>query len=113
MFSAPIKIYLLLTLSFLQKKYLEKYLTIRHLLGGSSSLGVRASDGFTEDVKSLFDQLQGPFDELVRKGENLRYSFLNYNFVFRRIFDLLGCSHYGADFVSFYFSSLLSFSLLR
>ena len=59
---------------------------------------MRASDGFTEDVKSLFDQLQGPFDELVRKGENLRYSFLNYNFVFRRIFDLLACSHYGADF---------------
>jgi hypothetical protein len=27
-----------------------------------------------------------------------RHSFISYNFVFRRLFDLLGCSHLGADF---------------
>lgn len=72
-------------------------MTIRRRLCGIHSFGFRASEELVEFLKTCFKQLQLPFELLVR-SEGIRYSFLNYNFLFRRFFDLYGCSHYGVDF---------------
>jgi hypothetical protein len=79
------------------KKYLEKFLTIRLQLCGRGSLGLHVNDYLALRLKELFKALQVPFAQrAVRTGR--RHSFISYNFVFRRLFDLLGCSHLGADF---------------
>jgi hypothetical protein len=75
----------------------EKFLTIRRLLCGVSSLGTQAPDELVAFLKRMFAALQIPFECIVRL-EGIRYSFLNYNFLFRRFFDLGGVSHYGKDF---------------
>lgn len=75
----------------------EKFLTIRLLLGGRGSLGLIAPDDLVVRLKDLFLRVQVPFATVVRE-RGKRYSFINYNFVFRRFFDWLGVSHYGVDF---------------
>lgn len=75
----------------------EKFLTIRRLLCGIHSFGYGASEELVEFLKHCFRLLQVPFDMLIR-AEKIRYSFINYNFLFRRFFDLYGCPHYGVDF---------------
>jgi hypothetical protein len=50
-----------------------------------------------EFLKDSFAQIQVPFQTTVRT-EGVRYSFINYNFCFRRFFDLAGCSEFGVDF---------------
>jgi hypothetical protein len=45
----------------------------------------------------MFARLQVPFETVVRT-EGERYSFVNYNFCFRRLFDWYGTPHYGVDF---------------
>jgi hypothetical protein len=83
--------------TYFVKKYLEKYLTIRLQLSGRGSLGLHVNDYLVLRLKELFKQLQVPFAQVaIRTGR--RHSFISYNFVFRRLFDLLGCSHLGADF---------------
>jgi hypothetical protein len=48
-------------------------------------------------LKETFASFEVPFSKVIRnRGE--RYSLLNYNFLFRRAFDLLGYPHYGSDF---------------
>ncbi len=79
------------------KRYLEKFLTIRKNLCGVTSYGYGVSDEFVEWLKTMFRQLQNPFEDIVRRSK-VRYSFINYNFLFRRFFDLAGVSHYGRDF---------------
>lgn len=79
------------------RKYLEKFLTIRYRLSGLPSYGRHADGQIVFELKNLFAQLQVPFDRLVRH-RGTRYSFPNYNFVFRRCFDLLGCNNYNIDF---------------
>jgi len=79
------------------KKYLEKFLTIRLQLCGKGSLGLHINDYLVVRLKELFKQLQVPFAHLAERT-GLRHSFISYNFVFRRLFDLLGCSHLGTDF---------------
>jgi hypothetical protein len=75
----------------------EKFLTIRLQLCGRGSLGLRINDYLVLRLKELFKQLQVPFAQLAERTGR-RHSFISYNFVFRRLFDLLGCSHLGADF---------------
>lgn len=75
----------------------EKFLSIRRLLSGIRSLGHHASEELVEFLRDRFNDLQIPFEILVR-SDRVRYSFLNYNFLFRRFFDLAGCSHYGIEF---------------
>ena len=75
----------------------EKFLTIRRVLCGISSLGSTINDDFVNVLKAMFAALQIPFESIVRQ-EGVRYSFLNYNFLFRRFFDLCNRSHYGKDF---------------
>ena len=75
----------------------EKFLTIRWLLTGERSSGVNVSENFVARLKQLFSRLQDPFTQIV-KPCRARYSFLNYNFVFRRLFDLLGAPHLGRNF---------------
>lgn len=72
-------------------------MTIRTLLCGIRSLGTDASDDLVEFLKNRFAELQVPFETVVRT-EGVRYSFINYNFCFRRLFDLCGASHFGRDF---------------
>jgi len=79
------------------KKYLEKFLTIRLALCGRGSLGLHINEVLVLSLKELFKRLQVPFAHLA-EGTGRRHSFISYNFVFRRLFDLLGCSHLGADF---------------
>jgi len=79
------------------RKYLEKFLTIRLQLCGRGSLGAHINETLVLDLKDLFKKLQVPFAQLVQRTAR-RHSFISYNFVFRRLFDLLGCSHLGSDF---------------
>ena len=77
----------------------EKFLTIRWYLCGVVSYGRHASDDLINFLKWFFAALQVPFETVIRcKG--VRYSFINYNFLFRRGFDLYHASvrHYGKDF---------------
>lgn len=75
----------------------EKFLSIRRILSGIRSLGHYASEELVEFLRDRFKDLQIPFEFLVRQ-DGVRYSFLNYNFLFRRFFDLYGVSHYGVEF---------------
>jgi len=75
----------------------EKFLTIRLALCGRGSLGLRVNEVLILSLKQLFERLQVPFAQLAERTGR-RHSFISYNFVFRRLFDLLGCSHLGADF---------------
>lgn len=77
----------------------EKFLTIRWLLTGVPSRGRHASAELVEWLKYAFACLQRPFEDIVRRS-GIRYSFVSYNFLFRRLFDLYGTPHYGLDFVS-------------
>jgi hypothetical protein len=81
------------------QKYYEKFLTIRYLLCGVPSTGMsaRVTPAFVTTMKQLFMQTQVPFAQVVR-GRLRRYSFISYNFCFRRIFDIMGCSYMGEDF---------------
>ena len=72
-------------------------MTIRYLLCGVPSLGLKAPDDLIFELKRLFGLLQVPFETVIRT-EGVRYSFINYNFCFRRFFDLLGVPHYSRDF---------------
>jgi hypothetical protein len=79
------------------RKYLEKFLSIRHMLCGVPSTGIMVDEELVTDMKILFDQLQRPFNQA--RQAIARFSFVNYNFVFRRIFDYLGVgSYYARDF---------------
>ena len=79
------------------KKYLEKFFSIRHKLCGVSSYGAKASGELLIFLRDMFARLQVPFETIVRvMGE--RYSFPNYNFCMRRLFDLYGVPHYCTDF---------------
>lgn len=75
----------------------EKFLSLRWLCCGVSSRGVGITDYLVYQLKELFAALQVPFAKVVR-DDGIRYSFISYNFCFRRFFDLLGVSHYGCDF---------------
>lgn len=77
-------------------KYLEKWLTIRFRLCGVASFGVSARDTLDFDLKSKFEQVHRTALQLGRHDR--RISLISYNFIFRRIFDLLGVSDYGLDF---------------
>lgn len=78
-------------------KYLEKWLTIRHFLTGEPSYGYYFGDVMAPHLKEMFAKLQQPFEMTVRTRRK-RYSFISYNFVFRRLFDLLGFPEFGEDF---------------
>jgi hypothetical protein len=75
----------------------EKFLTIRLALCGRGSLGRDVNDELVFQLKEAFKRLQVPFARLA-EATGRRHSFISYNFVFRRLFDLLGCSHLGTDF---------------
>lgn len=80
------------------KRYFEKFLSIRRLLCGVHSTGENVTDATVERMKRLFDVIQNPFGRNVRT-KTPRYSFISYNFTFRRIFDLLGVADlYSVDF---------------
>ncbi|MGB0548745.1 MAG: hypothetical protein ACPGR8_06385 [Limisphaerales bacterium] len=78
-------------------KYLEKWLTIRYILTGEPSYGYYFGDVIAPYLKEMFAKLQQPFEQTVRTRRK-RYSFISYNFVFRRLFDLLGFPEFGEDF---------------
>jgi hypothetical protein len=76
----------------------EKFLTIRSWLCGINSSGVLASDDLVDFLRAMFSLCQMPFEQVIRQ-EGARYSFINYNFIFRRFFDLAGVSeHFSRDF---------------
>ena len=75
----------------------EKFLTIRLVLCGVRSTGSDVADELVNFLKAKFAALQIPFESIVRR-ERIRYSFINYNFLFRRFFDLYGAPHLGKDF---------------
>ena len=77
--------------------YLEKWLTIRHRLIGQRSTGTYADDSLVDILKCQFSEIQGPFDKFIRERCG-RHSLLNYNFIFRRLLDLNGCSWMAEDF---------------
>lgn len=83
--------------TYFVKKYLEKFLSIRYMLTGHGSRGRKVSDGFVHKLKVLFSRLQPAFAHTVRASRE-RYSFVNYNFCFRRLFDLLGKPYLARDF---------------
>lgn len=72
-------------------------MTIRQRICGVYSLGVGVSEDLVEFLKLRFADLQVPFETIVRRKAK-RYSFLNYNFLFRRFFDLAGVPHLSRDF---------------
>lgn len=80
------------------KRFFEKFLSIRRRLCGVHSTGENVSDVTVSRMKQLFDKVQNPFGRAVR-DQTTRYSFISYNFTFRRIFDLLGIAHlHSVDF---------------
>ena len=79
------------------RKYFEKWLTIRYQLTGIKSGGQKAPDWLPTMLQDMFAQLEEPFERRVRMFGG-RYSFPSYNFVFRRLFDLVGLSWFGLDF---------------
>lgn len=79
------------------KKYLEKYFSIRKELCHMDSLGVKVSGDLLIFLRERFAMLQVPFDTIVRH-EGVRYSFPNYNFCLRRLFDLYGAGDCCWDF---------------
>ena len=78
-------------------KYLEKWITLRSGLCGEPGYGLNMNAEFADDLKVAFNQIQIPFSILIKERGN-RYSCISYNFIFRRIFDLFGCSEFGIDF---------------
>lgn len=85
--------------SFAHSPSQEKWRTIRFRLCGVPSPGVQAPGWLVEEMKTTFGCLQPAFERVVRMDPSCsRYSFPNYNFCFRRIFDLYGCSHFNGDF---------------
>lgn len=78
------------------RKYNEKWLTLRYLLGGRKSRGTYASERVVREVRSLLVHVLSAFKARV-KGKG-RYSIININFLFRRVFDLLGISWFAIDF---------------
>lgn len=79
------------------RKYLEKWLTIRYQLTGIESRGCRVSYAVVDELKYLFNVIQPAFD-LTCKHPGSRFSMLNYNFLFRRFFDLINRSDLCVDF---------------
>lgn len=78
------------------RKYLEKWLSIRFQLTGVRSRGCYAPDWLVQAVRTRFAEILRPFkDRIKNKG---RYSIINVNFMFRRIFDLEGMQWYAVDF---------------
>lgn len=78
------------------RKYLEKWLSIRFMLTGVKSRGCVAPDWLVNAVRKRFNSILVPFKKHL-KG-NGRYSMINLNFVFRRIFDIEGVPWYSIDF---------------
>jgi len=84
------------------KKYLEKYLTIRCWVSeGVESKGAQLPQPQREALfyvlSTLFARLQEPFDVMAKVCWN-RHSFVNYNFIFRRLLDLIDQSNLATDF---------------
>lgn len=77
-------------------KYLEKWLTIRSRLCGVDSYGVNAPPELDETLKARFEEVHRTALRLGQRDK--RISLISYNFIIRRIFDLIGCSRYGLDF---------------
>lgn len=79
------------------KKYLEKWLTIREMLDLKESMGVFVPESAVHDLRRLFAQIKVPVETKI-KGVNGRRSFPNYNFVFRRLLELIGLRDAVVDF---------------
>lgn len=78
------------------RKYLEKWLTIRYELTGWRSRGYYASQLLVQAIRKRFAELLPCFKRRI-KG-NGRYSIININFLFRRIFDLEDAAWFAPDF---------------
>lgn len=77
--------------------YLEKWRTIRYYCTRIASTGARIADYEVYDLTRMFSQIEGPFNRLVASVDKKRQSFLNYNFVLRRLNDLRGRTHLNSD----------------
>lgn len=77
--------------------YLEKWLTIRYHLSGTQSTGRNMRWVILQRLRSLFDEIQRPFDKVIGRFPGRR-SMLNYNFLIRRFLDLMNLRHLATDF---------------
>lgn len=83
--------------AYFVKKYLEKYFSIRKHLCHMDSTGLNVDGDLLMFLHERFAALQAPFNLFVR-SDGVRYSFPNYNFCLRRLFDLYGTPECCWDF---------------
>lgn len=75
----------------------EKYRTLIYRITGVKSVGMLVDESLGVELEELHNRLLFAYT-YVRPHFAGRKSSLGYNFVFRRLFDLLGHWEYGADF---------------
>lgn len=79
------------------KRYLEKWITIRRALTGVRGYGAECDEDTADQLRDMFKKVYRGFLVTLR-GATSRYSLPSYNFIFRRLFDLLGKPVWGCDF---------------
>lgn len=80
-----------------RERYLEKWLTIRWRLSGVGTAADDVPATVLDEVIELFQKCMPAFRAVVYE-RGVRTSFIGYNFVLCRLFDLLGFSHCNEDF---------------
>lgn len=78
-------------------KYLEKWISIRHELQGIKGSAHSCTDMHVHEIRDKFIKVEKAFTQLLSHVKSRR-SMISYNFVFRRIFDLMGHPEWGLDF---------------
>lgn len=76
----------------------EKFLSLRHRLCGVPSTGFDAPDELALLLKELFAQVEVAFYYLGRERGWYKRSYRQYNFTFRRFFDLIHAPELSRDF---------------
>jgi len=79
--------------SLSMQRYIERWLQIVQRLADAAP--PRPGPQLLIQVDSIFQELQAPFEAIKPKG---RSNFPNYNYIFCRIFQHLGCSEFGCFF---------------
>lgn len=73
--------------------YIEKWLQIIYRITGVRP--PRPGPLLVQQLDNMFHELQRPFDAFKTPG---RKNFLNYNYVFRRLFHVIGCAKFSMFF---------------
>lgn len=82
---------------YFKAKYLEKWISIRHWFTTCKSTGEFVDGEDIEWIKRQFLRVERVFQQNIRGRGTGRRSFLNYNFVARRLLELRGAAYAISD----------------